>query len=331
MRAIVTGGQGFVGRHLCTKLIQSGWDVTSVDSLVDGTGGMHPSQLSEDYLLSRRFRFIQMDCRTYFAEEGRAEKFDVIFHLAAMVGGRLMIENRPLVVAQDLSIDAEMWQWAEKNIKQRVCYFSSSAAYPLEFQKQHGFKNLEESDIRWDSSSIGFPDLSYGWAKLTGEYLGSLALQKHGLETTIYRPFSGYGADQDLTYPFPAIVKRAIDFNSRLGTSFEVWGSGKQVRDFIHIDDCIDRILRTWNQVEPGVAINLSSGIGTNFMELARLALNACGKDEIEITALSDKPEGVFYRVGDTTLQKRLDPNGNLRSIKTGVEEAITEALLNNS
>ena len=323
MRALVTGGQGFVGRHLCEKLINAGWEVTSVDSLEAGTGAIHPNQLTNEYLNSPNFKFIEMDCRAYFVGLGKRESFDVIFHLAAMVGGRLMIENKPLVVAQDLSIDAEMWQWAQKNIKSRVCYFSSSAAYPLEFQGHSNYRTLKESDIRWDLTNIGFPDLSYGWAKLTGEYLGKLALDKHGLQSTIYRPFSGYGADQDLTYPFPAIIKRAYEFDLRSKEKFEVWGSGKQVRDFIHIDDCVDRILKTWDKVEPGNPINLSTGIGTNFIELARLALNSCGKEELAITALSDKPEGVFYRVGDTRLQQELDPDGATRSIKNGVEEAM--------
>jgi GDP-L-fucose synthase len=325
MKALITGGQGFVGRHLTKKLIETGYEVVSVDSLVEGTGAIPPQQANESYLTSKHFTFIQEDCRAYFLGEGRNEKFDVIFHLAAMVGGRLMIENQPLVVAQDLSIDAEMWQWAEKNISDRVCYFSSSAAYPLEYQGQLNHRTLHETDIHWDEKNIGFPDLSYGWAKLTGEYLGKLALEKHGLKSTIYRPFSGYGSDQDLTYPFPAIMKRALEFAPKVDERFHVWGSGLQVRDFIHIDDCVERILRTWNKVRPGEALNLSTGVGTNFKELARLALDSCGKNDVEITSMSDKPEGVFYRVGDTGRQLEIDSNTKVRSIAEGVQEAIGE------
>ena len=57
---------------------------------------------------------------------------------------------------------------------------------------------------------IGMPDMSYGWAKLTCEYLARLAYERHGLKSVSYRPFSGYGEDQDDTYPFPSICKRAI-------------------------------------------------------------------------------------------------------------------------
>lgn len=54
------------------------------------------------------------------------------------------------------------------------------------------------------------PDMSYGWAKLTHEYLSRLACEKHGLKSVTYRPFSGYGEDQDDHYPFPSICKRAL-------------------------------------------------------------------------------------------------------------------------
>ena len=58
---------------------------------------------------------------------------------------------------------------------------------------------------------IGMPDMSYGWAKLTCEYLAQLAYRKHGLKSICYRPFSGYGEDQDDAYPFPSICKRVME------------------------------------------------------------------------------------------------------------------------
>ena len=67
---------------------------------------------------------------------------------------------------------------------------------------------LTEDMISFDLE-LGMPDMSYGWAKLTCEYLARLAYEKHGLKSVCYRPFSGYGEDQDDTYPFPSICKRA--------------------------------------------------------------------------------------------------------------------------
>ena len=51
------------------------------------------------------------------------------------------------------------------------------------------------------------PDMSYGWAKLNNEYLSKLAFDKYNIKNTVFRPFSGYGYDQDLNYPFPSILK----------------------------------------------------------------------------------------------------------------------------
>ena len=68
---------------------------------------------------------------------------------------------------------------------------------------------LKEDMISFDGD-IGMPDMSYGWAKLTCEYLARLAYEKHGLKSICYRPFSGYGEDQDDAYPFPSICKRAL-------------------------------------------------------------------------------------------------------------------------
>ena len=92
---------------------------------------------------------------------------------------------------------------------------------------------LKESDINFDKNFLGKPDLSYGWAKLNNEYLALLAYKKYRIKNTIFRPFSGYGSDQDLNYPFPSIIKRAIGHDNK--KKFIVWGSGHQMRDFIHI------------------------------------------------------------------------------------------------
>jgi GDP-L-fucose synthase len=84
-----------------------------------------------------------------------------------------------------------------------------------------------------------------------------------------------------------------------------VWGSGLQMRDFIHIEDCVDGVLTTMDQVDDGDAINLSTGILTSFKQLAKLVANQVGYDP-DIIAMSDKPEGVFARGGHTARQKKL-------------------------
>jgi GDP-L-fucose synthase len=145
--------------------------------------------------------------------------------------------------------------------------------------------------------------MSYGWAKLTCEYLARLAYEKHGLKSVCYRPFSGYGEDQDDTYPFPSIVKRAIAHAGQ--PLLTVWGTGDQMRDFIHIEDCVDGVLATMDRIDDADALNLSTGTFTSFKQFARMAAEVVGYTP-EVHGLSDKPSGVFARGGDTAKQASL-------------------------
>jgi len=312
-KILVTGGAGFVGRHLIKHLLDRGDYVVCVDSLSNETGCADPRAgwpllKPMDY---RNFCFINEDCRAYF-NQSKEDDFDYCFHLAAIVGGRLSIEYKPLAVADDLSIDAEYWRWAAKtNPKKTIC-FSSSAAYPVRFQSEKNFLLLKEDMIDFNSD-LGLPDMSYGWSKLTHEFLAGLAYQRHGLRSVIYRPFSGYGEDQDMSYPFPAICQRILKNPDK--SVVYVWGTGHQRRDFIYIEDCINSILQTVDKIENADALNLSTGNLVSFIEFAQLAAEIVGYHP-EVRGMSDKPTGVFARGGDTTKQRSfgLIPKIDLRT-----------------
>ncbi|HVF38862.1 MAG TPA: NAD(P)-dependent oxidoreductase [Gemmatimonadaceae bacterium] len=300
-RILITGGAGFVGRRFCKRFLDAGDEVHCVDPIAPDTGGLDPGGgwpmfSPRDY---SSFHFHPVDCRQWFREHP-GDEFDYVLHLAALVGGRAMIENRPLAVADDLSIDAEYWQWAEGARPVKTVCFSSSAAYPIGYQREGDYRLLTEDMIHF-GGDIGMPDMSYGWAKLTCEYLARLAFEKHDLKSVCYRPFSGYGEDQDDTYPFPSIVKRAIANAGQPVLS--VWGTGDQMRDFIHIEDCVDGVLSTMDKIDDGDALNLSTGIYTSFKEFARRAAAIVGYTP-EVVGLSDRPTGVFARGGDTAKQK---------------------------
>jgi GDP-L-fucose synthase len=301
-KCLVTGGAGFVGRHLIARLLKDGHEVHCVDPVVPLSGGIVPEKWPLSNPLEQKgFCFYKQDCRDWFKKNADTD-FDYAFHLAAMVGGREMIENNPLAVADDLSIDAQYWQWAVKARPAKNVVFSSSAAYPVGLQRPDHYVLLKEDMITFEDR-IGMPDMTYGWAKLTNEYLARLAFEKHGLKSVCYRPFSGYGEDQDNSYPFPGICKRVLA--NRGEPVITVWGSGRQMRDFIHIEDCITGILSTMDRIDDASALNLSTGIYTSFIEFAQLAAELCGfKPKIKGT--SDKPEGVFARGGDTALQREL-------------------------
>jgi GDP-L-fucose synthase len=318
-KILITGGAGFVGRRFCKRFLDAGDEVHCVDPVATDTGGLDPDAgwplyNPRDY---RNFHYYAEDCRHWFRSHQDGD-FDYVVHLAAMVGGRAMIENRPLAVADDLSIDAEYWQWAERARPGKTLCFSSSAAYPVKFQKEKGYRLLTEDMISFDED-IGMPDMSYGWAKLTCEYLARLAHQKHGLRSVCYRPFSGYGEDQDDSYPFPSIIKRALAHAGK--PVLHVWGTGDQMRDFIHIEDCVDGALGTMDMIDDGDALNLSTGIYTSFKQFARMAAEAIGYSP-EVVGLSDQPAGVFARGGDTLKQAALGFRARI-TFSDGIHEAL--------
>ena len=302
-KILITGGAGFVGRRLVKFLLEKKHDVLVVDNIVLLTGGIDPKKgwpLYNPYDF-KNFSFIKKDCRHWF-EENSNKKFDYVFHLAAMVGGREIIENNPLVVAEDLSIDSHFWQWCSKAKPNKVVCFSSSACYPIELQTRKNHRLLKEDDISFHKY-IGIPDMTYGWAKLTCEYLAQIAYQKYKINSICYRPFSGYGEDQDLTYQFPSICKRILtNKNSKI---INVWGSGNQSRDFIYIDDCIEGIYLTMDKINNGSALNLSTGKLTSFINFAKETCSIVGFNP-KIKGTSTKPEGVFSRGGDTKKQIKL-------------------------
>jgi nucleoside-diphosphate-sugar epimerase len=308
---LVSGGCGFVGRNMVKRLLQTTQDkVFMVDDL---SIGRHPSEWLPNFVSTKnqdlevigaegRLFFWKGDFRNllfYMRQQPRYiqekygiefERFADVFHFAAIVGGRMKIEGDPMIVALDLSIDAEFFYWVTQHKPDRVLYPSSSAAYPVSLQTTEGAIALSEGDIDFDKN-LGTPDMTYGWSKLTGEFLAKIAAQHYGVRVACIRPFSGYGEDQEQSYPVPALAARA----ARKEDPFEVWGSGKQGRDFVHIDDVLDFIFMLLDNVSDGSAYNIGSGKLTSFLELIALFGEIAGY-EPKIKALLDKPVGVHSR-----------------------------------
>jgi nucleoside-diphosphate-sugar epimerase len=284
MRILITGDAGFVGGYFHKAL--EGNDIVGVDIKNN------------------------LDARTFFAKDDTY--FDLVIHLAAIVGGRATIEGEPLSVAVDLAIDSELFQWALRTRPGRIVYYSSSAAYPISLQGYGSRHHLVESDINLDD--IKSPDYTYGWAKLTGEMLAGYA-EKEGLRVHVFRPFSGYGEDQSLDYPFPSFIKRGVEKDN----PFKIWGTGNQVRDFIHMEDVVAATLEAVKQDIQG-PVNLGLGRATSFNELADLVAKECGYSP-EYERIIGAPEGVQYRACDPS--KML----SFYTPKISLEEGIARAV----
>jgi GDP-L-fucose synthase len=293
LKILITGGMGFVGRNLASELILNGHSVELVDNFLFGSGCRELRELKGS--TRELLRHAELHRRDVRSLDGRFfSRFDAVVHLAAVVGGRLTIERNPLAVAEDLEIDSKVIRYWESGNIAHLIYASSSAAYPVNLQSRSGYR-LRESDIRFEGT-LGLPDLTYGWSKLSGEYLVSVGKHSAPGNATVLRPFSGYGVDQDSAYPFPSLVQRVIHHDPN--EDFYVWGSGQQERDFIYIPDVVRFIRGCIENIKTGT-FNLCTGIPTSFITLARELLNAKGLSQVNIVGRQEMPTGVFSRVGD--------------------------------
>jgi nucleoside-diphosphate-sugar epimerase len=293
--ALVTGSAGFAGRHYVKALKKRGYAVLGLDP-------RNPGALSHDDAL-------------YFFEHDWT-RFDLVVHCAAVVGGRANIDGAPLALAVNLQLDAAMFRWALSTKPGRVVYVSSSAAYPVPFQSLKTRTALTEGmiDPTLGQGFLCAPDQLYGWAKLTGENLAYRARQE-GLAVTVIRPFSGYGADQDVSYPFRAFIERARGRED----PFLVWGNPRQCRDFIHIDDIVEATMIMCEEGLDG-PVNIGTGNATALGDLALLVAQIAGYTP-ELRVNPDAPMGVEYRVADATLMRQF------YTPKVSLEEGIARAL----
>jgi UDP-glucose 4-epimerase len=338
---LITGGCGFVGRNMAKRLLATTNDrIVLVDDLSVGTD---PSTWLRLPLIEKynnaaiygedgRLLFIQSDIREVLREFSKdhewfskvhnfpVERLNDVFHFAAIVGGRAKIDGDPMAVALDLSIDAEMFYFVCRYKPDRFLYPSSSAAYPISKQTESDAIALAESDI--DFANMGEPDMTYGWSKLTGEFLAKIAASHYGVKVTCIRPFSGYGEDQDLSYPVPAIAARA----AKKEDPFDVWGTGYQGRDFVHIDDVMDCILLAMEHIHDGTAINIGMGKLTTFREIIEIFCRLAGYTPT-IRPLTHKPVGVHSRYCDMTfVENRLGWKARI-STEQGMRRVYEAAL----
>jgi nucleoside-diphosphate-sugar epimerase len=320
--ALVTGGAGFVGRHVCTELERRGWDVISVDVRPTDVVWFPPegARTSRIHVIS--------DLHDFLHNAGGVERsdirYDLVVHCAYAVGGRAGIDGLNDNFVRNTRLDSTLFEWAIRTHQPHVLYWSSSAVYPSTYQSPDvalslGFPVAPLKEDLQEPGDDRAPECEslYGWAKYVGELLAQTA-RVNGVKVTVVRPFSGYGTDQSLDYPFPAFIDRA----RRRVEPFHVWGSLTQVRDWVHIDDVVAGALAA---VDAGVSgpLNICSGQGTAMGDLASMICQTAGYEPEIITV--DAPKGVEYRVGDPT--KFFDIYRPTVSLEESVDRALRGVL----
>ncbi|HIJ71191.1 MAG TPA: SDR family NAD(P)-dependent oxidoreductase [Planctomycetes bacterium] len=228
MKALVTGGAGFIGSHLCERLLERGWDVAVIDDLSTG-------RLSniEHILDNQRFRFVQGSVRHPKVMESLVSDCDAIFHLAAAVGVQLIVD-RPVHTIETNIHGTEVVLEVANRFKKKVLVASTSEVYG----KNEQVPFHEDDDTLWGSTR--FSRWSYACSKAIDEFLAFAYHDQFGLDVIIARIFNTIGPRQVGQYGMvvPRFIKWALKNEPVL-----VYGDGQQSRCFGFVGDVADGLI----------------------------------------------------------------------------------------
>jgi nucleoside-diphosphate-sugar epimerase len=259
MRALVTGGAGFIGSHIAQRLVEIGPEVVVLDNFFTGSRTNLAS-------IADRIRLVEGDVRNLATVEECAARCEVIFHEAAIVSVPLSVE-RPQE-SHDVNIQGTLnVLQAARNAKTRRIVFASSAAI-------YG----EEPTLPKSEAMRPEPMSPYGVEKIAGEHYLATWSKLFAVETVALRYFNVFGPRQDPRSPYSGVISIFVD---RIlgGRSIMFFGDGSQCRDFVYVDNVVDaNILAATRDGVSGRAYNVGCGKRTTLLELASLLERAAGR-----------------------------------------------------
>lgn len=294
---LVTGGASFIGSHLVDQLLLKGASVTVVDDLSSGT--LQNLEQSMDAI-----QFIDGDLRDYSVGKSATEGQDIVFHLANIHGGRGFIDTHPGEIVQNFAIDGNVFRAAQENGVERVCYTSSACAYPVNLQTMDTADNMNYlSEEMADPFTPGaaLADGEYGWAKLMGEMALKGYHKQFGLKGVSCRLFTVYGPRENESHAVIALIAKAIIEQD----PYEIWGTGKQSRNFTYVSDIVEGILLSAEKITDCRAVNVGTDDAITLADAARTILDVTGHAPEEIFYDTSKPEGVSVRTASIENQKQ--------------------------
>lgn len=283
----VCGAGGFIGGHLVRHLLASG---------VRAIKAVDIKPLDEWYQISPGADNLKLDLKDkancYLAAEGT----DVIFQLAADMGGMGFIENNKALCMLSVLTNTHMLLAARDCGAERFFYSSSACVYNGEKQKAHDVVPLKEED-----AYPALPEDGYGWEKLFSERMCRHFEEDFGLECrvarfhNVYGPFGTWTGGREKAPA--AICRKVLEAKLSGKPEIEIWGDGNQTRSFMYIDDCVYGIHAI---VESDIhePINLGSSELVTINQLVDIVEDIAGV-RLKRTYKLDAPKGVNGRNSD--------------------------------
>jgi UDP-glucose 4-epimerase len=275
MKALVTGGAGFIGSHLAERLLKDGNSVAVIDNL--STGSLKNIEAFRNH---QNFTFTEGDIRDAKLMEDLTERCDVIYHLAAAVGVQLIADKPVHTIETNIGGTETVLNVANKFGK-RILIASSSEVYG----KNEAVPFHEDDDIVLGSTSLS--RWSYACSKAVDEFLGLAFYQQYGLEVIIGRFFNTIGPRQ--TGRYGMVVPRFVQWALK-DEPVSVYGTGQQRRCFCYVADLVEAIIGLMNcEQAAGRVFNIGS--------TEEITIESLADRIIEMTASKSKKEFVPYDV----------------------------------
>jgi UDP-glucose 4-epimerase len=317
MRAFITGGAGFIGSHLCDALLDQGWQVTILDDL--STGSISNIRHLK---ANSRFHYVidSVMNRSLLAE--LVDECDVVFHLAAAVGVRLIVESPVRTLHTNVRATELVLEAAAKK-KKKVLITSTSEVYgksiKIPFQEHDDLVMGPPVRGRW----------SYACSKAIDEFLAIAFNRERGLPVVIVRLFNTVGPRQTGHYGMvlPRFVQQAL-----AGLPLTIYGDGSQTRCFGWVGDVVQALIALVEVDEAeGEIFNIGSNEEVSIKQLAEIVRDVTGSDSpVQYLSYEDAYgidfEDMMRRVPDLTKIREMigyRPTKTLADIVAAVAETL--------
>ncbi len=262
MRALITGGAGFIGSHVAYRLVGSGHYVLVLDDL---STGMRENLRAVEENAERtrksaggRFEFMEGRVQDREAVREAVQGIDVVFHLAAMISVPASLETPSDFYEVNVNSSLNVLAAAKEAGVKRVVLASSAAVYG-------------NSNVPVRETAPKTPLSPYAASKLAMEESALMYQRAYDLPVVCLRYFNVYGPRQRPDSPYAAVIPAFINAMI-LGQSPTIYGDGEQHRDFVHVDDVVlANLLAVESKEAVGKILNISGGGSVTINELARI------------------------------------------------------------
>lgn len=258
-RCLVTGGAGFIGSNLVRGLLERGAQVTVLDNFSTGR--------RENLPRSERLSVLNGDLCTAGDLPALVSSSDYVFHLAAQVGNLKSIEHAESDAATNVLGSVRLLQACRGAGIRKLVYASSSAI----------FGEAERMPVGEDHPQK--PASFYALSKLTAERYALLAAGLWNMPAVCLRFFNVYGAPMEQN-EYSGVVPIFLERLQR-GLPLLIYGDGQQVRDFVHVRDVVQAVMRAAATAPPGSVFNIGSGSPTTVVELAHAIGRVTGQTPV--------------------------------------------------